>query len=64
LGLALIHAEVTLGQYENAFGSLMSERPDAVFVANSASNFAHRHRIADFALKSRLPAIHPSGHRP
>lgn len=59
LGVALVHAEVTLGQYENAFKALIGDRPDAVFVANSASNFAHRHRIADFALKSRLPAIHP-----
>jgi len=59
LGVALAHAEVTLGQYENAFAGLMRDRPDALFVANSASNYAHRLRIADFALKGRLPAIHP-----
>jgi putative ABC transport system substrate-binding protein len=38
---------------------LLRERPDALFVANSASNFAYRRSIADFALQSRLPAIHP-----
>jgi putative ABC transport system substrate-binding protein len=59
LGVALGHAEVTLGQYDDAFAALLRDRPDAVFVANSASNYAHRHRIADFALSSRLPAIHP-----
>jgi putative ABC transport system substrate-binding protein len=59
LGVALVHAEVTLGQYDAAFAGLMRERPDALFVANSASNYAHRHRIADFALNGRLPAIHP-----
>jgi putative tryptophan/tyrosine transport system substrate-binding protein len=59
LGVALVHAEVTLGQYDETFAALERERPDALFVANSASNFAHRRRIADFALRSRLPAIHP-----
>ncbi|HZM36228.1 MAG TPA: ABC transporter substrate-binding protein [Burkholderiales bacterium] len=59
LGVALSHVEVTLGHYEQAFATLARERPDAVFVANSASNFAHRARIADFLLKSRLPAVHP-----
>jgi putative ABC transport system substrate-binding protein len=59
LGITLIHAEVGLGKYDNAFAMLARERPDALFVANSASNFAHRRRIADFALQSRLPAIHP-----
>jgi hypothetical protein len=33
---------------------LTRERPGALFVANSASNYAHR---ADFAIKSRLPAV-------
>ncbi len=58
-GVLLTHAEVTLDQYENAFTMLTRERPDALFVANSASNFAHRNRIVDFAVKSRLPAIYP-----
>lgn len=59
LGVGLAHVEVTLGRYEDAFARLARERPDAVFVANSASNFAHRKRIADFLMKSRLPAVHP-----
>jgi putative ABC transport system substrate-binding protein len=59
LGLSLVHAEVSLGQYAGAFAALARERPDAVFVANSASNFAHRRSIAEFALQSRLAAIHP-----
>jgi putative ABC transport system substrate-binding protein len=59
LRVVLAHAEVTLGQYDDAFAVLTRERPDALFVANSPSNYAHRHRIADFAVKSRLPAIYP-----
>jgi putative ABC transport system substrate-binding protein len=59
LGVALVHAEVTVGQYQDAFAGLMREPPDALFVANSASNYAHRHRLAEFALSGRLPAIHP-----
>ena len=47
---------VTLGQYDDAFQMLTRERPGALFVANSASNYAHR---ADFAIKSRLPAVYP-----
>jgi putative ABC transport system substrate-binding protein len=59
LGITLVHVEVTLGQYDNAFATLVRERPDALFVANSASNFAHRRGIAEFALQNTLPAIHP-----
>ena len=58
LGIALVHAE-GVGQFQDAFAGLMRERPDALFVANSASNYAHRHRLAEFALSGRLPAIHP-----
>ena len=59
LGITLVHAEVGLGDYDKAFAMLVRERPDALFVANSASNFAHRRSIADFAFQSRLPATHP-----
>ena len=59
LGITLVHVEVSLGQYDDAFATLVRGRPDALFVANSASNFAHRRSIADFVLHSRLPAIHP-----
>jgi len=59
LGVVLLHAETTLGQYNDAFAVLTRERPDALFVATSPSNYAHRHRIADFAVKSRLPGIYP-----
>jgi putative ABC transport system substrate-binding protein len=59
LGITLAHVEVSLGQYDSAFAMLGRERPDALFVANSASNFAHRRSIADFALRTRLPAVHP-----
>ncbi len=59
LGVVLLHAETTLGQYNDAFALLTRERPDALFVASSPSNYGHRHRIADFAVKSRLPGIYP-----
>jgi putative ABC transport system substrate-binding protein len=59
MAIALTHAEVTLGRYDDAFTRLASERPDALFVANSPSNYANRQRIVDFAIRRRLPAVYP-----
>jgi putative ABC transport system substrate-binding protein len=59
LGVVLLHAETTPGQYNDAFTMLTRKRPDALFVANSPSNYGQRDGIADFAVKSRLPGIYP-----
>ena len=57
-GLKLIVAEVQNGEFERAFGSLMVERPEALFIANSPSFFAQRQQIIALAAKHRLPAMY------
>jgi putative ABC transport system substrate-binding protein len=42
---------------EAAFAAIVRERADALFIANTASNFPHLRRIADFAERERLPTI-------
>ncbi|MFZ1059253.1 MAG: ABC transporter substrate-binding protein [Candidatus Rokuibacteriota bacterium] len=59
LGITLIHAEHTPNQYADAFALIKRERPHALFVAQSSMTYANRHRIADFAVTSRLPGSYP-----
>ena len=54
LGVTLLHAEHTPNEYSGAFAVIARQRPDALFVANSAPAFAHRHLIVEFAVKNRL----------
>lgn len=61
LGITLLFAEHTSTQYANAFALIARERPDALLVSQSAVNTGNRGLIADFAAKSRLPAMYPSG---
>lgn len=47
----------TAGDIEAAFATIVRERADALDVLPNHINYAHRRRIADFALKQRLPSI-------
>ena len=47
-------------ELDTAFGTMISERVDALIVMPSQMSFAHRTRIAEFAARRRLPAIGPS----
>jgi len=58
LRLKLIVAVVHDGQYERAFASMMAERPEALFVANSPGTFAQRQQIIALAAQHRLPAMY------
>lgn len=58
LGITLVHTDLDPADYAPAFAGIARERPDALFVAQNTSNFAHRKRIADFALANRLPSIY------
>src|SRR5262249_24437416 len=49
LGMVLVHAETTPGQYQDAFAALARERPDALFVASAPTHYPHRRRIVDLA---------------
>jgi putative tryptophan/tyrosine transport system substrate-binding protein len=43
--------------FEAAFATMARERADALDVISNYINYAHRRRIAEFALKQRLPSI-------
>ncbi len=57
--VTLLHAEHTPDDYADAFARIVRERPDALLVPNTTSNYARRHFIVDFATKSRLPGMYP-----
>jgi putative ABC transport system substrate-binding protein len=44
--------------FEKVFAATSKARPDGLYVVGSTLMFANRKRIADFALKSRLPSIY------
>jgi putative ABC transport system substrate-binding protein len=46
-------------QYEGALGALKREGADALLVLSSSAFFAERRRIADLAIKHRLPLVAP-----
>ena len=58
LGVTLLHAVHSPREYGDAFGVIIRERPDAVFVANTPVNFANRDLIVGFTTKSRIPNIY------
>jgi len=43
--------------FENVFAALNKQRPDGLYVTGSPLMGADRNRIADFAIKSRLPSV-------
>jgi putative ABC transport system substrate-binding protein len=44
--------------FEKVFAALSKERPDGLYVLGSPLTRANQKRIADFALKSRLPSVY------
>ena len=58
LGLRLQSVKVrSADEIEGAFGAMTRERPDALIVQQDPLTIRHRTRIAELALRSRLPAI-------
>lgn len=55
-GLTLFHAELTADDVPSAFLGVTRGRADAILVAGGPSTYAHRHRIIEFATRTRLPA--------
>jgi putative ABC transport system substrate-binding protein len=61
LGLTVRSWEVqTEGDFEKVFAALNKERPDGLYVPGGPLIRANGKRIADFALKSRLPSMYQS----
>ena len=58
LGVTLLPAEHSGIDYTKAFAKIVRDRPDALFVAQNTSHFAHRKRIVDFATRNRLPSMY------
>jgi putative ABC transport system substrate-binding protein len=58
LKLTIQHWEIrAVDDFEKVFAALNKERPDGLYVTGSPLMGANRKRIADFALKSRLPSV-------
>jgi putative ABC transport system substrate-binding protein len=45
-------------EFDRVFAALSKERPDGLYVLGSALMSANRKRIADLAIKSRLPSVY------
>ena len=59
LGLRLQHVEVRgPEQFEGAFAAMTRERAAAMLALSDPMTFFHRARLADLAVKSRLPSMH------
>ena len=60
LGLTLLPIEIrTTEDIESAFGTMTRERVDAVLLLSSPVTFPNRARLAELALKARLPMLVP-----
>jgi putative ABC transport system substrate-binding protein len=58
LKLTIQHWEIrAVDDFEKVFAALNKQRPDGLYVTGSPLMGADRKRIADFALKSRLPSV-------
>jgi ABC-type uncharacterized transport system substrate-binding protein len=61
LGLTIQRWEIrTANDFDTVFAAMGKKRPDGVFVTGGRLMGANQKRIADFALKSRLPAMYAS----
>jgi putative ABC transport system substrate-binding protein len=59
LGLRMLSLGVrNQEEIENAFGTIVKERPDALLVLADRLFLHNRARIMDFALRNRLPGVH------
>ena len=59
LGMKMLSLGVrTLEEIEDAFTTIVRERPEALFVLADRLFLHHRKRIMDFAIQQRLPGVH------
>jgi putative ABC transport system substrate-binding protein len=59
LGIRLQHAEARgPEQFDSAFAAMAREHADALLVTGTSTFLAHRTRLAELALKGRLPTMH------
>jgi putative ABC transport system substrate-binding protein len=59
LGIRLQHVEARgPEEFDSAFAAMARERADALLVTGTSTFLAHRTRLAEFAVKGRLPTMH------
>jgi putative ABC transport system substrate-binding protein len=56
LQLLWLHADVP-EELDTAFAAIVRERPEALYAVGTTVNFGERRRIADFAMRQRLPLL-------
>jgi putative tryptophan/tyrosine transport system substrate-binding protein len=65
LGLQLLIVEmgeaIQRGDYENAFQTMAKQRANALLVSSTPTFFAARKRLAEVAMKNKLPTMYPEG---
>jgi putative ABC transport system substrate-binding protein len=59
LGVHLQVLETRVEDFESVFLTMAQERADALILTSSPAFFAERRRLAELALKSRLPVMYP-----
>src|SRR5262245_10636016 len=63
LGLIVLPIAVSKpADFDEAFATIARERPQALFLHNPVVVFAHRAKIAAFAIEQRLPTVSPFSH--
>ena len=60
LGITLLHAEHTPSSYDDAFGLIVREQMQGLFVARNPWNFSNRRAIARFAMDRRMASVYPT----
>jgi putative ABC transport system substrate-binding protein len=63
LGLIVLPVPVSKpADFDEAFATIARERPQALFLHSPTVVFAHRAKIAAFAIEQRLPTVSPFSH--
>ena len=57
LGLDLFLAEPSPNDYRGAFDLIARKRPGAIIISQDVTHYPHRHLIAEFAARKRLPSM-------
>ncbi|HET7097680.1 MAG TPA: ABC transporter substrate-binding protein [Casimicrobiaceae bacterium] len=58
LGIRLLYAKATTPEeFDGAFAAIVRERAEALLVSGSSTYLVHRKRLAELALKHRLPSM-------
>lgn len=60
IGVKMLFFDPAPTEYAAFFSSIEREHLDALLIAQGAQNYGHRRLIAEFAARSRIPAMYPA----